>query len=644
MSNSDIVTQTTKGTVVENYIPTGKCSDNYQDIDALAKEFLDLLCHQGYDDRITFDDEEGMVVNLRTNLELLNDYHFTDTEWCRFFNDCIANPDEHILEKSRKLQGDFVQVLTRDDGTTKNIILINKNDIAQNHLEVLDHSLFMVEEGEKRNMISDYTILVNGLPLVHVELKQRDITIQEAFSHIDTYQKEASWASCRLFEYVQIFVLSNGSDTKYYSNSTRKKAIKEAEACIEKREKTFSSFEYTSYWADSNNVIIPDLLDFTQTFFASHTLINLLTKYCLLTSENELLIMSPSQIAAAEHNLIHIKDAKENTTAIEMSNQRIIPLIVDEIEKQKDRTGKTETIDVIEPVIDAIAERLGTTRAVVKEKAVSLGFPEAAGAFVPIYGDRTAAPYCRSDGKVDIQYTYTIGFEELRSVFDNNEELKTEVQEGLFLYVDGHLVFNSRKYCSEDHGKLMLTDYARSHIEQCCIAFAIELPPNNSAPVFHLEDALEKKREGARIIGGVTYIKGIENTPNETRAAEYDRLFDETYQLMDAFNNNLAHNLTLVLDARKVNKYDLSLELNYDEASLGRFFTGRRKPSAVMLTKICIALNMPYNLSKRIFRDSPNQLDLNTKKGQLLDFALMSLYGHPIKEVGDFLKRHGVQI
>ena len=122
MSNTDIVAQTTKGTVVENYIPTGKCSDNYQDIDALAKEFLDLLCHQGYDDRITFDDEEGMVVNLRTNLELLNDYHFTDTEWCRFFNDCIANPDEHILEKSRKLQGDFVQVLTRDDGTTKNIL------------------------------------------------------------------------------------------------------------------------------------------------------------------------------------------------------------------------------------------------------------------------------------------------------------------------------------------------------------------------------------------------------------------------------------------------------------------------------------------------------------------------------------------
>lgn len=642
MSNSDIVTQTTKDTVVGNYIPTGKCSDNYQDIDALAKEFLDLLCHQGYDDRITFDDEEGMVVNLRTNLELLNDYHFTDTEWCRFFNDCIANPNEHILEKSRKLQGDFVQVLTRDDGTTKNIILINKNDIAQNHLEVLDHSLFMVEEGEKRNMISDYTILVNGLPLVHVELRRRDITIQEAFSHIDTYQKEASWARCRLFEYVQIFVLSNGSDTKYYSNSTRKKAIIEAEACIEEREKTFSSFEHTSHWADSNNVIIPDLLGFTQTFFASHTLINLLTKYCLLTSENELLIMSPSQIAAAEHNLIHIKDAKENTTAIEMSNQRIIPLIVDEIEKQKDRTGKTETIDVIEPVIDAISERLGTTRAAVKEKAVSLGFPEAAGAFVPIYGDRTAAPYCRSDGKVDIQYTYTIGFEELRSVFDNNKELKKKVEEGRFLYVDGHLVFNSRKYCSEDHGKLMLTDYARSHIEQCCIAFAIEMPHAVTPNVFCELTTLEAKRTGPRVIGGITYIKGVNNGTIETQNAEFDALFSDTYKLIAECNNDLAHNLELVRTTRKVTVRAIADEMHYDEGSLSRFFTGERKPRAELLAYICIALNMPYILSRRIFEDSPNRLDLSSEKGKLLDFALQTMFGHPLEEVGELLKRHGV--
>lgn len=642
MPHSDVVPQIMKNTVVANYISTERRSDDYESLDSLTNEFLRLLYHQGYDDRISFDDEEGMIENVRVNLEQLNDFHFTDSEWCRFYNDCIANPDEHIAEKTRKVQENCIQVFKRDDGTTKSIMLIDKDDLKKNHLEVLDHSVFMVEEGERINNCYDYSILVNGLPLVHIEVKRRDISLQEAFSHIAYYQEEATWVNCRLFEYIQLFVISNGTDTKYYSISTRTNTIKEANFS---KEKIPNSFESTSYWADGNNVIIPDFLDFTRTFFATHTLLNLLTRYCYISADNELMVMSSNQIAVAEHCLNRIENSSDNNTTFNMmSNQTMIPLINEEIEKQKERTGKTETIDVIEQAIDAIAERYGTTRAAVKAKAVALGFPEAGGAFVPIDGDRTAAPYCRSDGIIDIHYTYTIDIENLRTIIDKNDELKKKVEEGLFLYVDGHLVFNSCRYCNEDNGKLLLTDFARTHIELCCIAFEIEMPSEASPLVFHEVTTLETKRIGPRVIGGITYIKGVNNGTIETQNAEFDALFSDTYKLIAECNNNLAHNLTLVLNARKVNKYDLSLELDYDEASLGRFFTGRRKPSALMLTKICIALNMPYNLSKRIFRDSPNQLDLSTKKGQLLDFALMSLYGHPIKEVGDFLKRHGVQI
>ncbi|HOQ37068.1 MAG TPA: type I restriction endonuclease subunit R, partial [Acetivibrio sp.] len=187
---------------------------------------------------------------------------------------------------------------------TKNIYLLDKKNIHNNRLQVINQ---YEETGGKHETRYDVTILVNGLPLVHVELKRRGVAIREAFNQIKRYQRDSFWASSGLFEYVQIFVISNGTHTKYYSNTTRNAHIEEQRNSERRRsKKTSNSFEFTSYWADANNKIIPDLVDFTKTFFAKHTLLNILTKYCIFTSEDLLLVMRPYQIAAAERILSRI--------------------------------------------------------------------------------------------------------------------------------------------------------------------------------------------------------------------------------------------------------------------------------------------------------------------------------------------------
>jgi type I restriction enzyme R subunit len=248
-----------------------------------------------------------MVSNLRAQLERLNNYHFSDEEWQRFFASAIANPNEHIVEKTRKIQEDNVQVLTRDDGTSKNITLIDRKNIHNNYLQVIDQFVMGKVQGAKHDNRYDVTILVNGLPLVHVELKRRGVAIREAFNQINRYQRDSFWAGSGLFEYVQIFVISNGTNTKYYSNSTRWNAIKDARSGATKKQKTSNSFEFTSFWADANNRVIPDLMDFTRTFFARHTLLNILTKYCVFTAENMLLVMRPYQITATERIINRIE-------------------------------------------------------------------------------------------------------------------------------------------------------------------------------------------------------------------------------------------------------------------------------------------------------------------------------------------------
>lgn len=304
----NIVAETNQNTVVTEYEPVKARSDSYESEAALEKEFIRLLGEQGYT-YLPIHSENELIANLRERLEELNKYKFSDTEWERFFKNCLANPNEHTVEKTAKIQEDYVQVLKRDDSMTKNITLIDKKYVHNNRLQVINQYVLGKAEGATYDNRYDVTILVNGLPLVHVELKRRGVAIREAFNQIERYQRDSFWAGSGLFEYVQIFVISNGTNTKYYSNSTRSNAINEAKNRGSKKGKTSNSFEFTSFWADANNRVIPDLIDFTKTFFAKHTLLNILTRYCVFTSENTLMVMRPYQITATERILNRIEIA-----------------------------------------------------------------------------------------------------------------------------------------------------------------------------------------------------------------------------------------------------------------------------------------------------------------------------------------------
>ena len=305
MNKYNVVMEMNDSTVVTEYEPVKRKSDSYQSEQALENEFIRMLTEQGYD-YLEIHDSESLIKNLRTQLEIVNDYKFTDSEWDRFFNDSIANNNDGIVEKTRKIQEDNIQVLKRDDGTSKNITLIDKKCIHNNRLQVINQ---YVENSGNYDNRYDVTILVNGLPLVHVELKRRGVALKEAFNQINRYQRDSFWAGSGLYEYIQIFVISNGTSTKYYSNTTRESHIKEQTSTRNKSKKTSNSFEFTSYWADSNNKVISDLVDFTRTFFAKHTILNILTKYCVFTSEELLLVMRPYQIVATERILNRIQVA-----------------------------------------------------------------------------------------------------------------------------------------------------------------------------------------------------------------------------------------------------------------------------------------------------------------------------------------------
>ena len=308
MSYFNIVAQSSESTVVTEYKPQSKRSDGYQSEAALEQEFIRLLCELGYE-RLTIHKEADLIANLRTQLEKLNNYRFTDGEWKRFWDEVLANTNSGILEKTRLIQEDYVQVLRRDNGESKNIQLIDKKCIHNNSLQVINQYAISTEEGAAHDNRYDVTVLVNGLPLIHIELKRRGVPIREAFNQIDRYQRDSFWAASGLYEFVQIFVISNGTNTKYYSNTTRFNHIKDAKAQKAKKSKTSNSFEFTSFWADANNRIIPDLVDFTKTFFCKHTILNILTRYCVFTAENMLLVMRPYQIVATERILNRIEIA-----------------------------------------------------------------------------------------------------------------------------------------------------------------------------------------------------------------------------------------------------------------------------------------------------------------------------------------------
>lgn len=308
MSYFNIISETTENTVVTEYKPDGKRAENYQSEADLEREFIAMLCAQGYE-YLPIHTETDLINNLRRQLEALNNYTFSDSEWTRFFRESIANPNEDIEEKTRKVQEDNVQVLKRDDSTSKNITLIDKNHVHNNSLQVINQYVIGKDGGAIHDNRYDVTVLVNGFPMIHIELKRRGVPIKEAFNQIERYQRESFWAGCGLYNYVQIFVISNGTNTKYYSNTTRHNAIKEANSRGGKKGKTSNSFEFTSFWADANNRVIPDLIDFTKTFFSRHTVLNILTKYCVFTSEKMLMVMRPYQITATERIINRIEIA-----------------------------------------------------------------------------------------------------------------------------------------------------------------------------------------------------------------------------------------------------------------------------------------------------------------------------------------------
>lgn len=301
MSFYNVVSESEESTVVSEYKSEEKRSDAYQSEEELEKEFIHLLTEMSYE-YLPIHNKDELLPNLRKKLEELNNYPFTDTEWEQFYNNCIAGKNDGIVEKTRRIQEDNVQILHRDNGETKNITLFDKKNIHNNKLQVIHQ---YEENGGNYKNRYDVTVLVNGLPLVHIELKRRGVNIREAFNQIDRYQRDSFWANGGLFEYVQIFVISNGTNTKYYSNTTRYNHIKEMNS--ERKGKTSNSFEFTSFWADEKNRIIPDLIDFTKTFFAKHTILNILAKYCVFTSENMLLVMRPYQIVATEKILNRIQ-------------------------------------------------------------------------------------------------------------------------------------------------------------------------------------------------------------------------------------------------------------------------------------------------------------------------------------------------
>lgn len=294
-----------ESTVVAEFVAEAVKEARFQSEAGLEQAFIQQLQLQAYE-YLPITSKAELIANLRTRLEALNKITFSDKEWQGFFSEKIAGSNDGILEKTARLQEDHIQILKRDDGSTKNIYLIDKQNIHNNSLQVINQ--YEVPKGEGGGTYAnryDVTVLVNGLPMVHIELKRRGVDIREAFNQIDRYQRDSFWAGSGLFEYVQLFVISNGTLTKYYSNTVRDGHLAEQKS-KRSRKKTSHSFAFTSWWADAKNHPITELLDFTKTFFAKHALLNILTRYCVFDVDRKLLVMRPYQIVAAEKILQRI--------------------------------------------------------------------------------------------------------------------------------------------------------------------------------------------------------------------------------------------------------------------------------------------------------------------------------------------------
>ena len=298
-------------TVVNEYVPGDHVgSGAYESEAMLEKNFIQTLEGQGYEYLKSLTQEADLVANLRKQMEKLNhvalkDGAFTDGEWKRFYEGVLANKKDRILEKTRKFQEERRFDFAFDDGHHDNLMIVDDVHLNNNTLQVINQ---YEEHGGAHEVRYDVTILFNGLPAVHVELKKRGVALKEAFNQIKRYNRDGFWGGAALFEWVQVFVVSNGTRTKYYANTTRDNHVKEMTSKkTTGGKKTSNSFEFTSYWADAKNTPILDLRDFAKTFFAQQTLRNVLVRFCVLTEENVLMAMRPYQIAATERILERIR-------------------------------------------------------------------------------------------------------------------------------------------------------------------------------------------------------------------------------------------------------------------------------------------------------------------------------------------------
>lgn len=316
MTSLKLLAQSTASTIAVEFTPSKKVDSSYQSEAQLEKELIATLQAQGYGyAKIT--DEKSLESNLRTKLEELNSTALSDTEWRRFFAQVLSRANASIVEKSVLIQEDYIQPLERDNGSIINFKLIDKADIHKNSLQVINQYEATTPTRSHRY---DVSILVNGLPLVHIELKRRGVSLKEAFNQINRYGRESFFSGSGLFEFVQIFVISNGTQSKYYSNTTRDFHIKTKQGI--KTTKTSNSFEFTSYFSDEKNTIIDDLIDFAKTFFARHTLLNILCHYCVLDVDRKLLVLRPYQIAACEKILQQIAISYHNKFYEKSSEQK----------------------------------------------------------------------------------------------------------------------------------------------------------------------------------------------------------------------------------------------------------------------------------------------------------------------------------
>lgn len=292
MSDYKTIAESKNFIVLDKYTPEWKAAEGYQTEDALERELIQDLVNQGYEFVPSINTPEKLLANVRVALQALNNVQFADAEWQRFVTDWLDKPSEGIVDKTRKVHDDYVLDFVFDDGRIQNIYLFDKKHTARNKLQVIKQ---FEQKGSHANRY-DVTILVNGLPLVQVELKKRGVAIREAFNQVHRYSKESFNSDNSLFKYLQLFVISNGTDSRYFANTTQRNK---------------NSFDFTMNWAKSDNTLIKDLKDFTATFFQKHTLLNVLLNYSVFDVSNTLLVMRPYQIAATERILWKIKSSYE---------------------------------------------------------------------------------------------------------------------------------------------------------------------------------------------------------------------------------------------------------------------------------------------------------------------------------------------